>query len=151
MSTYRHIVGNEDPVTVNELPPDRALVEALVSRGVIDRPMRRDLFRLLYPRQNTERIVLRSLLGLSAAFFLFGFSAILAVNWNELGAILRLGVPQFLFAASLAGAIYAGIDKFKGQLLASVAAFSIGDGFFDLQVKMDGKDMVINQMFQAVP
>ena len=126
MSTYRHIVGNEDPVTVNELPADRALVEALVSRGVIARPMRRDLFRLLYPRKNTERIVLRSLLGLSAAFFLFGFSAILAANWNELGAILRLGVPQFLFAASLAGAIYAGIDKFKGQLLASVAAFSIG-------------------------
>ena len=126
MSTYRHIVGNEDAVTVNELPADRALVEALVSRGVIDRPMRRDLFRLLYPRKNTERIVLRSLLGLSAAFFLFGFSAILAANCNDLGAILRLGVPQFLFAASLAGAIYAGIDKFKGQLLASVAAFSIG-------------------------
>ena len=126
MSTYRHIVGNEDPVTVNELPADRALVEAMVSRGVIDRQIRRDLFRLLYPRKNTERIVLRSLLGLSAAFFLFGFSAILAANWNELGAILRLGVPQFLFAAALAGAIYAGIDKFKGQLLASVAAFSIG-------------------------
>ncbi len=26
-----------------------------------------------------------------------------------------------------------------------------GGGFFDLQVKMDGKDMVIQQMFQAVP
>ena len=126
MSTYRHIVGNEDPVTVNELPADRALVEALVSRGVIDRPMRRDLFRLLYPRKNTERIVLRSLLGLSAAFFLFGFSAILAANWNELGVMLRLGVPQLVFAASLAGAIYFGLDKFPGQLLASVAAFSIG-------------------------
>ena len=28
---------------------------------------------------------------------------------------------------------------------------SQGGGFFDLQVKMDGKDMVIHQMFQAVP
>ena len=126
MSTYRHIVGSEDPVTVNELPADRALVEALVSRGVIDRQMRRDLFGLLYPRKNTEKIVLRSLLGLSAAFFLFGFSAILAANWNELGVMLRLGVPQLVFAASLAGAIYFGLDKFHGQLLASVAAFSIG-------------------------
>ena len=26
-----------------------------------------------------------------------------------------------------------------------------GGGFFDLQVKMDGKDLVIHQMFQAVP
>ena len=126
MSTYRHIVGNEDPVTVNELPADRALVEALVSRGVIDRPMRRDLFGLLYPRKSTEKIVLRSLLGLSAAFFLFGFSAILAANWNELGVMLRLGLPQLVFAASLAGSIYCGLDKFPGQLLASVAAFSIG-------------------------
>jgi len=126
LSTYRHIVGNEDPVTVNELPADRALVEALVSRGVIDRPMRRDLFGLLYPRKSTEKIVLRSLLGLSAAFFLFGFSAILAANWNELGVMLRLGLPQLVFAASLAGSIYCGLDKFPGQLLASVAAFSIG-------------------------
>ena len=126
MSTYRHIVGSEEPVTVNELPANRALVEALVSRGVIDRHMRRDLFGLLYPRKSTEKIVLRSLLGLSAAFFLFGFSAILAANWNELGVMLRLGVPQLIFAASLAGAIYLGLDKFSGQLLAAVAAFSIG-------------------------
>ena len=129
MSTYRHIVGNEDPVTVNELPADRALVETLVSRGVIARQMRRDLFGLLYPRKSTEKIVLRSLLGLSAAFFLFGFSAILAANWNELGVMLRLGVPQLIFAASLAGAIYLGLDNFPGQLLASVAAFSIGAVF----------------------
>jgi uncharacterized membrane protein len=126
LSTYRHIVGSEEPVTVNELPANRALVEALVSRGVIDRHMRRDLFGLLYPRKSTEKIVLRSLLGLSAAFFLFGFSAILAANWNELGVMLRLGVPQLIFAASLAGAIYLGLDKFSGQLLAAVAAFSIG-------------------------
>ena len=126
MSTYRHIVGSEEPVTVDELPADRALVEAMVSRGVIERRMRRDLFGLLYPRKSTEKIVLRSLLGLAAAFFLFGFSAILAANWNELGVMLRLGVPQLVFAASLAGAIYFGLDKFPGQLLASVAAFSIG-------------------------
>ena len=105
MSTYRHIVGSEDPVTVNELPADRALVEALLSRGVIDRQMRRDLFGLLYPRKNTEKIVLRSLLGLSAAFFLFGFSAILAANWGELGMMIRMGLPQLVFTASLAGAI----------------------------------------------
>ncbi len=126
MSTYRHIVGSEDPVTVNELPADRALVESLVSRGVIDRQIRRDLLGLLYPRKSTENLVLRSLLGLSAAFFLFGFSAILAANWGELGIMLRMGLPQLVFAASLAGAIYLGLDKFSGQLLASVAAFSIG-------------------------
>ncbi|MCP4811844.1 MAG: DUF2157 domain-containing protein [Planctomycetaceae bacterium] len=126
MSTYRHIVGSEDPVTVNELPADRALVESLVSRGVIDRQVRRDLLGLLYPRKSTENLVLRSLLGLSAAFFLFGFSAILAANWGELGIMLRMGLPQLVFAASLAGAIYLGLDKFSGQLLASVAAFSIG-------------------------
>ena len=126
MSTYRHIVGSEDPVTVNELPADRALVESLASRGVIDRQVRRDLLGLLYPRKSTENLVLRSLLGLSAAFFLFGFSAILAANWGELGIMLRMGLPQLVFIASLAGAIYLGLDKFSGQLLASVAAFSIG-------------------------
>lgn len=126
MSTYRHIVGSEDPVTVNDLPADRALVESLVSRGVIDRQMRRDLLRLLYPRKSTENLVLRSLLGLSAAFFLFGFSAILAANWRDLGVILRLGLPQVVFVGSLGLAIYRGLDKFSGQLLASVATFSIG-------------------------
>ncbi|MDE0736628.1 MAG: DUF2157 domain-containing protein [Pirellulaceae bacterium] len=126
MSTYRHIVGSEDPVTVNELPADRGLVESLVSRGVIDRQMRRDLLGLLYPRKSTEKLVLRSLLGLSAAFFLFGFSAILAANWRDLGVILRLGLPQLVFVGSLGLAVYRGLDKFSGQLLASVAAFSIG-------------------------
>jgi len=126
LSTYRHIVGNEDPVTINELPADRALVETLVSRGVIDRQMRRDLFGLLYPRKSTEKVVLRSLLGFATAFFLFGFSAILAANWNDLGVMLRLGLPQLIFAASLAGAIYKGLDKFSGKLLASVTAVSIG-------------------------
>ena len=126
MSTYRHIVGSEDPVTVNELPADRALVESLISRGVIDRQTRRDLLGLLYPRKSTENLVLRSLLGLSAAFFLFGFSAILAANWRDLGVILRLGMPQLVFVGSLGVAMYRGLDKFSGQLLASVAAFSIG-------------------------
>jgi uncharacterized membrane protein len=93
---------------------------------VIDRQMRRDLFGLLYPRKSTERLILRSLLGLSAAFFLFGFSAVLAANWNDLGVMLRLGLPQLIFAGSLAGDIYKGLDKFSGMLLASVAAFSIG-------------------------
>ncbi|MFP6621096.1 MAG: DUF2157 domain-containing protein, partial [Pirellulaceae bacterium] len=88
--------------------------------------MRRDLFGLLYPRKSTEKIVLRSLLGLSAAFFLFGFSAILAANWHDLGIMLRMGVPQLVFAGSLGLAIYNGQDKFSGQLLTSVAAFSIG-------------------------
>ena len=137
MSTYRHIVGNEDPVTINELPADRALIEAFFSRGVIDRQMRRDLFGLLYPRKSTEKVVLRSLLGLATAFFLFGFSAILAANWNELGVMLRLGLPQLIFSASLAGAIYRGLDKFSGKLLASVAAFSIG-----------GALIVLSQEFQ---
>jgi len=126
LSTYRHIVGSEDPVTVNELPADRALVESLVSRGVIDRQIRRDLLGVLYPRKSTENLVLRSLLGLSAAFFLFGFSAILAANWRDLGVILRLGLPQLVFVGSLGLTIYRGLDKFSGQLLASVAAFSIG-------------------------
>ncbi|MCP3694968.1 MAG: DUF2157 domain-containing protein, partial [Planctomycetaceae bacterium] len=101
-------------------------MESLISRGVIDRQTRRDLLGLLYPRKSTENLVLRSLLGLSAAFFLFGFSAILAANWRDLGVILRLGMPQLVFVGSLGVAMYRGLDKFSGQLLASVAAFSIG-------------------------
>ena len=44
-----------------------------------------------------------------------------------------------------------GFRKRGENFSVSFPHISQGGGFFDLQVKMDGKDLVIRQMFQAVP
>ena len=137
MSTYRNIVGSEQPLTIEEIPADRGLIDALLDKGVIDKTAHRRTFRLLYPRRDTEPLILKSILAIAAIFFLFGFSMMIAANWSSLGLIIRLGVPQLLLIACLAGALWKGLDGQSGKLFASAMVAAVG-----------GSLIILSQEFQ---
>jgi len=137
VSTYRNIVGSEQPLTIEEIPADRGLIDALLDKGVIDKTAHRRTFRLLYPRRDTEPLVLKSIMAIAAIFFLFGFSMIIAANWSSLGLIIRLGVPQLLLIACLAGALWKGLDHQSGKLFASAVVAAVG-----------GSLIILSQEFQ---
>ena|GEM_PF-813184 len=137
MSTYRNIVGSEQQLTIDEIPADRGLIDALLDKGVIDKTVHRRTFRLLYPRRDTEPLVLKSILAIAAIFFLFGFSMMIAANWTSLGLIIRLGVPQLLLIACLAGALWKGLDHQSGKLFASAVVAAVG-----------GSLIILSQEFQ---
>lgn len=137
MSTYRNIVGSEQPLTIEEIPADRGLIDALLDKGVIDKTAHRRTFRLLYPRRDTEPLVLKSILAIAAIFFLFGFSMMIAANWSSLGLIIRLGVPQLLLIACLAGTLWKGLDRQSGKLFASAVVAAVG-----------GSLIILSQEFQ---
>jgi len=137
VSTYRNIVGSEQQLTIDEIPADRGLIDALLDKGVIDKTVHRRTFRLLYPRRDTEPLVLKSILAIAAIFFLFGFSMMIAANWTSLGLIIRLGVPQLLLIACLAGALWKGLDHQSGKLFASAVVAAVG-----------GSLIILSQEFQ---
>jgi len=137
VSTYRNIVGSEQQPTIDEIPADRGLIDALLDKGVIDKAVHRRTFRLLYPRRDTEPLVLKSVLAIAAIFFLFGFSMVIAANWTSLGLIIRLGVPQLLLIACLAGALWKGLDHQSGKLFASAMVAAVG-----------GSLIILSQEFQ---
>jgi hypothetical protein len=137
VSTYRNIVGSEQPLTIDEMPADRGLIDALLDKGVIDKTVHRRTFHLLYPRRDTEPLVLKSIMAIAAIFLLFGFSMIIAANWTSLGLIIRLGVPQLLLTACLAGALWKGLDHQSGKLFASAMVAAVG-----------GSLIIISQEFQ---
>lgn len=137
MSTYRNIVGGEQKLTLDEIPADRGLIDALLNKGVIDKAIHRRTFRLLYPRRDTESLVLKSILAIASIFLLFGFSMMVAANWTSLGLIIRLGVPQLLLIACLAGVLWKGLDRQSGKLFAAAIVAAVG-----------GSLIVLSQEFQ---
>jgi len=137
VSTYRNIVGSEQQLTIDEIPADRGLIDALLDKGVIDKTVHRRTFRLLYPRRDTEPLVLKSILAIAAIFLLFGFSMIIAANWTSLGLVIRLGAPQLLLIACLAGALWKGLDHQSGKLFASAVVAAVG-----------GSLIILSQEFQ---
>jgi hypothetical protein len=137
VSTYRNIVGSEQQLTIDEIPADRGLIDALLDKRVIDKTVHRRTFHLLYPRRDTEPLVLKSILAIAAIFMLFGFSMVIAANWTSLGLIIRLGVPQLLLIACLAGALWKGLDHQSGKLFASAMVAAVG-----------GSLIILSQEFQ---
>jgi hypothetical protein len=137
VSTYRNIVGSEQPLTIEEILADRGLIDALLNKGVIDKTVHRRTFRLLYPRRYTEPLVLKSIMAIAAIFFLFGFSMMIAANWTSHGLVIRLGVPQLLLIACLAGALWKGLDHQSGKLFASAMVAAVG-----------GSLIILSQEFQ---
>ena len=137
MSTYRNIVGSEQPLTIDEIPADRGLIDTLLDKGVIDKTVHRRTFHLLYPRRNTEPLVLKSILAIASIFLLFGFSMVIAANWTSLGLIIRLGAPQLLLIGCLAGALWKGLNHQSGKLFASAMVAAVG-----------GSLIILSQEFQ---
>ena len=118
MSTLRDIVGSDEPTTVENMPADRPLVDLLYTRGVINKQAKQRAFNTLYPRTATRKLVLNSILAVAAAFFAFGFIMIMAANWQDLGNLMRLLIPQFVMVLCLVGIWWKGISSLAGKLFA---------------------------------
>lgn len=118
MSTLRDIVGSDEPTTIDNMQADRPLVDLLYSRGVINKKARRKAFDTLYPRNSTRKLVLNSILGIAAAFFAAGFIMIMAANWQDLGDLIRLLIPQAVMVLCLLGVWWKGVSSLSGKLFA---------------------------------
>ncbi len=118
MSTLRDIVGSDEPTTIDNMQADRPLVDLLYSRGVINKKARRKAFDTLYPRNSTRKLVLNSILGIAAAFFAAGFIMIMAANWQDLGDMIRLLIPQAVMVLCLLGVWWKGVSSLSGKLFA---------------------------------
>ena len=116
MSTLRDIVGSDEPTTVENMQADRPLVDLLYARGVIDKRAKRMAFNTLYPRTATRKLVLNSILGVAAAFFASGFIMIMAANWQDLGELIRLLIPQAVMVLCLLGIWWKGLSSLSGKL-----------------------------------
>ena len=125
MSTLRDIVGSDEPTTVENMQADRPLVDLLYARGVIDKKAKRTAFNTLYPRTATRKLVLNSILGVAAAFFAFGFIMVMAANWQDLGSLMRLLIPQFMMVLCLVGIWWKGISSLAGKLFAGGVVLGI--------------------------
>ena len=104
---------------------DRPLVDLLYARGVIDKKAKRTAFNTLYPRTATRKLVLNSILGVAAAFFAFGFIMVMAANWQDLGSLMRLLIPQFMMVLCLVGIWWKGISSLAGKLFAGGVVLGI--------------------------
>jgi len=118
VSTLRDIVGSDEPTTVENMQADRPLVDLLYARGVIDKTAKRMAFNRLYPRAATRKLVLNSILGVAAAFFASGFIMIMAANWQDLGELIKLLIPQTVMVLCLLGIWWKGIPSLAGKLFA---------------------------------
>ena len=118
MSTLRDIVGSDEPTTVENMLADRPLVDLLYARGVIDKKAKQRAFNALYPRTATRKLVLNSILAVAAVFFAFGFIMVMAANWQDLGNLMRLLIPQFMMVICLVGIWWKGISSLAGKLFA---------------------------------
>jgi len=118
VSTLRDIVGSDEPTTVENMQADRPLVDLLYARGVIDKTAKRMAFNRLYPRAATRKLVLNSILGVAAAFFASGFIMIMAANWQDLGELIKLLIPQTVMVLCLLGIWWKGISSLAGKLFA---------------------------------
>ena len=126
MSTLHDLVGSDEPTTGDNLPADRALVDALYRQGAIDRSARQMALEMVYPREATRSIFLHCLLGIAATFLVFGIGLTTAANWQDLGRFLRLGIPQLVLVGCLAGTWWRGLESRSGKLLAAGVAVGIG-------------------------
>jgi len=137
LSTLRDIVGSDEPTTVDNLPADRPLVDLLFARGIIDKTARRNAYNILYPRTSTRELVLRTILGASGAFFVFGFIMIIAANWHDLGNMLRLLIPQIVMVSCVAGMWWKGLGTLPGKFFA-----------FGVALGIEGVLVIMSQIYQ---
>ena len=137
MSTLRDIVGSDEPTTVENMPADRPLVDLLYTRGVINKQAKQRAFNTLYPRTATRKLVLNSILAVAAAFFAFGFIMVMAANWQDLGNLMQLLIPQFVMVLCLFGIWWKGISSLAGKLFAGGVVLGI-----------EGVFVVLTQVYQ---
>lgn len=112
-------------------------MDLLFARGVIDKGARRNAFNLLYPRTSTRELVLRTILGAAGAFFVFGFIMVIAANWQDLGKMLRLLIPQIVMVGCAAGMWWKGLETLPGKFFA-----------FGVVLGIEGVLVIMSQTYQ---
>jgi uncharacterized membrane protein len=114
------------PMSLDETPADRDLVEDLFFRGVLTPEARDRALSVVAPHPEWALWAARTLTAAGAALVLSGVIYFFAYNWAKLTAFMKLGSIELAMTACLAGAIYLGLARLSGQMLLLSASVLVG-------------------------
>jgi uncharacterized membrane protein len=112
--------------TLEQIPADRSLVEALYSHGKITRAARNYALDFLYPHHQWGLWVSYILLTLGTTLVLAGILYFFAFNWAKMAPLTKLFLLQGGILISIVGACCRSLQRVSGQLLLLSASVLVG-------------------------
>lgn len=103
--------------SLNQIPADRKLIEALYSKGVITVDSRDHALNTLFPANQWGVWISRILLAIGSALVLSGVVFFFAFNWNKISPLLKFTVIESSIVLCLLGAFFVSLQKLVGQVL----------------------------------
>ncbi|MEZ0226032.1 MAG: DUF2157 domain-containing protein [Alphaproteobacteria bacterium] len=113
-------------VPLEEIPANRHLVEQLYAHHEISPKARAFALNTLYPARNWGLWIARLLTALGVALVLSGVVYFYAFNWAAIPDLVKLGSVECALAGSLAAALFFGLKRNTGKILALSAATLTG-------------------------
>ncbi len=113
-------------ISLDEIPANRHLVEALFANGVITQGTRDYALELLYPVRQWGLWVARLLLALGAALVLSGIVYFFAFNWAVIPPLVKLGSLAGAIVCCIAFVLAYGLERRTGQVMSLAACVLTG-------------------------
>jgi uncharacterized membrane protein len=113
-------------IPLEEIPANRHLVEQLYAHREISPKARSFALNMLYPARNWGLWIARLLLALGTALVLSGVVYFYAFNWAAIPDLVKLGSVEFALAGCLVAALFFGLQRNTGKILALSAATLTG-------------------------
>ncbi|TAL30567.1 MAG: DUF2157 domain-containing protein [Alphaproteobacteria bacterium] len=113
-------------VPLEEIPANRHLVEQLYAYREISPKARSFALNMLYPARNWGLWIARLLTALGVALVLSGVVYFYAFNWAAIPDLVKLGSVEFALAGCIAAALFFGLNRNTGKILALSAATLTG-------------------------
>lgn len=117
---------NAQAVSLDSIPANRRVIDALFAHGIISSDARRDALELLYPARNWGLWASRLLLTLGAALVLSGIVYFFAFNWNKVPVAAKFGLVEGGLFGSIIAAYLTGLRELPGKILLLSAAVLVG-------------------------
>lgn len=113
-------------IGLDEIQANRHLVEQLYAQGEISPQAREYALKLLHPTRNWGLWIARLLLALGTALVLSGIVYFYAFNWAAIPDLVKLGSVELALAGCIAAALFFGLDRNTGKIMALSAATLTG-------------------------
>ena len=120
MDTEKHFY------TLEQIPANRRLVEALYSHGKITREAREYALNLLYPHNQWGLWLSQLLLTIGAALVLSGIIYFFAFNWTKMPPAVKLSSIEVGIVGCLIGACFYSLQRMSGQVLLLSGSVLVG-------------------------
>ncbi len=138
-------------ISLEQIPANRRLVEAMFSHGLITRAARDHALQLLYPHKSWGLWISRLLLVIGVSLTLAGLLYFFAFNWAKIPPAIKLGSVELAIIACLATAYGYGLDRLGGKIALLSASVLLG-GFLAVfgQIYQTGADAYTLFMMWAI-